>query len=431
LSLHATALALLPGAASLSTLSTVLVAVVLIVVVSKLLGRFVARFEQPPVIGEILGGILLGPSLLGAVLPDLQSRLFSPPVLSQLTTISQLGLILFMFLVGLEIRPEHLRGRMPLATRISLAGILLPLLLGSLLAVGLEFTLPDLLPGDRRLAGSLFMGTAMAITAFPVLSRLLKDRGLMGLPLGHLVLTCAAIDDLISWILLAGVVSITRSGSALDGLTGLVLTALWAVILLAVLRPLLARLAFHDLPVQRQRPLLLSLILAGAILSAVVTELIGVHYIFGAFLFGLSLPRNPHLLRWLQTHTEELVVTLLLPVFFAISGLNTRMGLLDTPLLWLALMAVLAVAIGGKFLGCWSLATQGGLPNREAQAVGWLMNTRGLTELVILNVGLSLGVISTTLFTMMVLMALITTAMTSPLLSHLGIGRLNPAGSPG
>lgn len=412
----------------LSTLSAVLVALALVIVVSKLLGRLLARFDQPAVIGEILGGIVLGPSLLGALAPQLQQALFSAAVLPQLNLLSQLGLILFMFLVGLEVNPEHLHGRIRLAARISLAGIVLPLLLGVLLAVGLESVLPALLPGDRTLPGMLFMGTAMAITAFPVLSRLLKERGLLGLPLGQLVISCAAIDDVVSWVLLAAVVSFTRSGSVLGALPALIGTLAWALLLLVGLRPWMHRLQEHYRRERQLSPILLSLLFAGAILSAVITDWIGVHYIFGAFLFGLALPRYGPLLRRLRLHIEDLVLTLLLPVFFAISGLNTRISDLDQPLLWLALLAVLAVAIGGKFIGCWAMARQGGLPPQQAQAVGWLMNTRGLTELVILNVALSLGVISTTLFTMLVVMALVTTAMASPLLSRLG---LSPEASPG
>lgn len=409
----------------LSTLSAVLVALALVIVVSKLLGRLLARFDQPAVIGEILGGIVLGPSLLGALAPQLQQAVFSAAVLPQLNLLSQLGLILFMFLVGLEVNPEHLHGRMRLAARISLAGIVLPLLLGVLLAIGLEGVLPELLPGDRTLPGMLFMGTAMAITAFPVLSRLLKERGLLGLPLGQLVISCAAIDDVVSWVLLAAVVSFTRSGSVLGALPALIGTLAWALLLLVGLRPLMHQLAEHYRRERQLSPILLSLLFAGAILSAVITDWIGVHYIFGTFLFGLALPRYGPLLRRLRLHIEDLVLTLLLPVFFAISGLNTRIADLNQPLLWLA---VLVVAIGGKFIGCWAMARQGGLPPQQAQAVGWLMNTRGLTELVILNVALSLGVISTTLFTMLVVMALVTTAMASPLLSRLG---LSPAASPG
>ncbi len=408
----------------LNTLTTVLVDVALIMVVSKLLGALVARFQQPAVIGEILGGIVLGPSLLGAVAPDLHAQLFAAPVLDQLKTLSQLGLILFMFLIGLEVSPEQLKGRVPLATRISLAGVALPLVAGIGLGLGLERWTPQLLPGDFRLSGLLFIGTAMAITAFPVLSRILKERNLLALPLGQLVITCAAIDDVLGWTLLAAVVSFSRSGSLIGALPALGGTALWALLLLVGLRPLMGWLGRSYRSRQELNPLLLALVFAGAILSGVVTELTGVHVIFGAFLFGLALPRYGPLRRWLELRTEQLVLTILLPIFFAVSGLSTRIGSLNSAGAWLSLAAVLAVAIGGKYLGCWGVARAGGLAEREAQAVGWLMNTRGLTELVILNVGLSLGVISTELFTMMVLMALITTAMAAPLLQRLGYGKV-------
>ncbi len=415
------ALATIPGSSlGLSSLSTVLVDVALIIVVSKLLGRLLARFGQPPVIGEILGGILLGPSLLGWLWPASQELLFAPAVLKQLDLLSQLGLILFMFLIGMELSPSHLQGRLPLASRISLVGVVIPLALGIGLALGLEQLSPELLPGQNNLAGSLFLGTAMAITAFPVLARILKDRGLLKTPLGQLALTCAAIGDLLGWILLAAVVSFSRSGSLAGALPALGLTSLWALLLLVGLRPLMAKLEHHYRQERQLNPVVLALVFAGALLSAVVTELTGVHYIFGAFLFGLALPRYGPLLRRLQLLTEELVLTVLLPVFFAISGLRTSLGSIHSPGIGLALLAVLAVAIGGKYCGTWATARAGGLPEREAEALGWLMNTRGLTELVILNVGLSLGVISPTLFTLMVLMALITTAMAGPLLGRLG-----------
>lgn len=404
-------------------MSTVLVDVALIILVSKMLGGLIARFGQPPVIGEIIGGIVLGPSLLGWLVPASQAWLFSAPVLQQLDLLSQLGLILFMLLIGMEVRPDQLRSRMPLASRISLIGILLPLALGCGLAEGLRRTLPALLPGGHPFAGHLFLGTAMAITAFPVLARILKDRGLLSQPLGQLVITCAAVDDLLSWVLLAAVVSLSRASTLVGALPALGWTSLWALVVLVGLRPAMAWLERDVRQHQQLSPMALACVFAGAILSAVVTELTGVHYIFGAFLFGLALPRYGPLMRRIQLHTEQLVLTVLLPVFFATSGLRTSIGLIDSPALLLVLAAVLLVAIGGKFIGTAAMARLGGLPAADAQAVGWLMNTRGLTELVILNVGLSLGVISASLFTLMVLMALITTAMAGPLLERLGYGK--------
>jgi Kef-type K+ transport system membrane component KefB len=413
----------------LSVLSTVLVDVALIMVVSKLLGRLMAQVGQPPVIGEILGGIALGPSLLGALIPASQSLLFPALVLEQLNLLAQLGLILFMFLIGLEVQPEQLRGRVPLASRVSLVGVVLPLLLGILLGLALEQVAPELLPHQNVVTGSLFMGTAMAITAFPVLARILKERGLLAIPLGQLVITCAATDDILGWLLLAGVISFSHSGSLAGAWPALLFTGLWALVLLVGLRPMMAQLERHYRSKRELDPAMLALVLAGAILSAIVTEMTGVHYIFGAFLFGLALPRYGPLQRRLQLQTEQLVVTLLLPIFFAISGLRTSLSVLQGPTMLLALGAVLVVAIGGKYLGCWGVARLAGLPAREAQAVGWLMNTRGLTELVVLNVGLSLGVIGPALFTVMVMMALITTAMAGPLLGRLGYGRID-ANSP-
>lgn len=409
-------------ASGLGLLPTVLVDLVLIILVSKILGGLVGRLGQPPVIGEIIGGILLGPSLLGVLVPASQTVLFPPQVLHQLDLLSQLGLILFMLLIGMEVRADHLRSRMPLASRISMIGILLPLLLGCLLAEMFRRWMPALLPGGHPFVGHLFLGTAMAITAFPVLARILKDRGLIRLPLGQLVITCAAVDDLLSWVLLAAVVSLSRSSTLAGAWPAFGLTALWAAVVLLGLRPLMAWMERDYRANRRLRPMVFACVLAGAILSAVVTEMTGVHYIFGAFLFGLAIPRYAPFLRRLQLHTEELVLTILLPVFFATSGLKTSIGVIDSPQLLLALVGVLVVAIGGKFLGTWLMARLGGLTSEDSQAVGWLMNTRGLTELVILNVGLGLGVISQTLFTLMVVMALVTTAMAGPLLARLGYG---------
>ncbi len=405
-------------------LITALVAVAVVVVVAQLLGELLDRWGQPRVIGEILGGIALGPSLLGALAPGLEARLFAPAVTSQLNLLGQLGLALFMFLIGLELNPNLLRGRLPLASRITAVGVAVPLLLGMALARLLELWQPELLPGQNSLAGALFMGTAMAITAFPVLARILRERQLLTQPLGALTITVAAIDDLISWILLAAVVAFARSGSVLGALQPLLLTAIWAVLLLVGLRPLRRWLERRYERRATLGPLLEVSLYSGALLSGAFTEWIGVHLIFGAFLWGLAMPRDPSLRRHLEQRLAGVVLQLMLPLFFAISGLHTRIGNLDRPSLWAVAVLVLLVAVAGKFVGTWITARLSGIPPREAQALGWLVNTRGLTELVILNVGLSLGAISTSLFTIGVLMAITTTVMTGPLLERLGYSRM-------
>ena len=420
---------LLVSSAAPQQLSSALLAVALIVLAAQLLGGLLQRCGQPRVIGEILGGIALGPSLLGVAAPAVEQQLFGAAIRPQLNLLGQLGLALFMFLIGLELNPTLLRGRLPLASRITVVGIALPLLLGIGLSWLLEGWLPELLPGHHSLPGALFMGTAMAITAFPVLARILQERGLISQPLGALTISVAAIDDLVSWILLAVVVAFARSGSATGALLPLLATAAWALLLLVGLRPLRRRLERHVRHGRELGPLLLVGLMAGALLSGAVTEAIGVHLIFGAFLWGLAMPRHSALHRALEQRLQAVVLQLMLPLFFAISGLNTRLTALNSPALWAATLLVLAVAVAGKFLGTWATARLSGVPPREAEALGWLLNTRGLTELVILNVGLSLGMISTTLFSIGVLMAIGTTLMTGPLLGRLGFDR-QPASGP-
>lgn len=407
---------------AISPLATSLVAVALIIVVAQLLGELAERCQQPRVIGEIIGGIVLGPSFLGILAPALEAHLFAPGVRSQLNLLGQLGLVLFMFLIGLELNPQLLQGKIPLASRITSVGVLLPLGMGVLLAIGFEHWQPSLLPGDRAISGALFMGTALAITAFPVLARILKERGLMDKPLGALAITAAALEDVVSWVLLALVVAIARSSSWAGVLTPLAGTAAWSFFLLVGLMPLRRWLEARYRRGHQLGPLLQTSLFGGALLSAAVTEWIGVHAIFGAFLWGLAMPRYEPLRRRLELRLEAVVMQLLLPLFFAISGLSTKIGSLNSVSLWIAALLVLAVAVGGKFLGTWAMARLSGVEPKEAQALGWLMNTRGLTELVILNVGLGLGVISTELFTMGVLMALVTTVMAGPLLGRLGYG---------
>ena len=407
----------------MATTSVALLAVGTTIVVTQLTGQLALRIGQPRVLGDIVGGILLGPSLLGALLPSVSGWLFAPVISGQLNLLAQLGLVLFMFLVGLQLKPGLLRGRLPLASRVSAAGVALPLVLGVGLAWLLERWQPDLLPGDQRAAGALFLGTAMAITAFPVLARILEERNLMALPLGALAISAAAIDDVVGWSLLAAVVAFSRAGSPAGVLATLAGIAAYAAVLFTATAPLRHWLERRHLAGEALGEIWMPLLLSGALFSGLVTDALGVHVIFGAFLWGLCMPRVPEWQQWLRLRLETVVLRLLLPLFFAISGLQTRIGSLHSPELRLAGGLVLLVAVLGKYLGVWWVARASGVPEREAQALGWLMNTRGLTELVVLNVGLSLGVLTPALFTIGVLMALGTTAMAGPLLKHLGYGR--------
>lgn len=413
-----------------SPLVKALLALALIIAVAQLLGALAQRIGQPRVMGDILGGILLGPSLLGAVMPQAFAWLFPAQVLAQINFLAQLGLVLFMFLVGLEINPRLLHNRLSLAGRISLVGVVLPMLLGVGLAWLLEGWQPELIPGDRTLPGLLFLGVAMAITAFPVLARILTERQLLGQPLGSLAISAASIDDVVGWSLLAVVSAYSSSGTLTGAFPVLLGTALYAAALFLVATPLRRWLTRRLRTGQPPAELLQTLLLLGAILSGLITEMIGVHLIFGAFLWGLSLPRDERMRQWLEVRLETVVLQLLLPLFFAISGLHTQIGSLHTAALWTATGLVVVTAVAGKFLGVWGVARGSGVPPREARALGWLMNTRGLTELVVLNVGLSLGVISGELFTMGVIMALFTTAMAGPMLDRLGYGRSRAAEQP-
>lgn len=319
----------------------------------------------------------------------------------QLQGLAQLGLVLLLCLVGLEINPRLIQRQLGLASRLSLVRVLLPLPLG-------------LIPGDHTPQGALFIGVALAITAFPVLARILAERQLLAQPLGNLAISAASIDDVIGWSLLAIVAAFTRTGTVQGGLPVLLNTGLYAAALLLATPPLRRWLSRRLRTGQPPQELLQTLLLLGALLSGEVTEVIGVHLIFGAFLWGLAMPRDEAMRQWLELRLETVVLRLLLPLFFAISGLNTQIGSLRGGALWLATVLVVATAVAGKFLGVWAVARASGVPGREAQALGWLMNTRGLTELVVLNVGLSLGVISEALFT---------TAMAGPMLDRLGYAR--------
>jgi Kef-type K+ transport system membrane component KefB/nucleotide-binding universal stress UspA family protein len=391
--------------------------------VARLTGALFRRLHQPQVVGEMVAGILLGPSLLGWLAPGVSAALFPPESLGYLNTLSQVGLVLFMFLVGLEFDPRLLRGRGHTAVVTSHVSIVLPFVLGAALAL---FLYPRLAEGHVDFMGfALFIGAAMSITAFPVLARILTERNLMHTKVGAVTIACAAIDDVTAWSILAVVIAIVRADAAVTPLwITLAGSAAFALVMMFVVRRLLqwVERLYHNRGRFTQDMLAGTLLLLLA--SAWTTEWLGIHALFGAFLFGAVMPKDAGLIHEITAKLEDLTVVFLLPLFFAFTGLRTSIGLVTGLEMWLFAGLILLVAVAGKFGGSTLAARITGMPWRESAALGVLMNTRGLMELVILTIGLDLGVISPTLFTMMVLMALITTFMTTPLLELIYPARL-------
>lgn len=396
------------------TVVLVLIEVLIVIGLSRLVGLAFRWINQPLVIGEIVAGIMLGPSLFGLVAPELAATLFPAQTVPFLNVLSQVGLIFFMFLIGLELNPRYLSGNLEIAILTSHVSILVPFSLGTLLAVVIYPLLSN--ASVSFTAFALFLGAAMSITAFPVLARIITENNLQRTRLGTLALTCAAVDDVTAWCVLAVAIAVARTGSITSAFPTIIQSLIYISVMVTLGRNFLSRLANYYHRTGRLNQLVLALIYIAVVASALITELIGIHLIFGAFLLGAIMPKNAGLVRELAVKTEDFVLIFLLPVFFAYSGLRTQIGLLNSPQLWLLCLLVLTVAIAGKYVGTYTAARVSGIQKREASALGWLMNTRGLTELIVLNIGLELGVISPLLFTMLVIMALVTTFMTSPLL---------------
>lgn len=382
----------------------ILLATAVVVVAAQAAGWAISRIGQPRVHGEILAGVLLGPSLLGVVCPGALGFLFPVEVVGGLRVIAQLGLVLFMFLVGVGLDADHLRGHGHRAVVISNASIVVPTLLGVVLGWWLH---PRLGHGVDRAGFVLFIGAAMAVTAFPVLARVLQETGLAHTRLGVLTITCAAVDDVTAWCLLATVVAVVTSSGPADAALTIALSVGYLVVMLAAVRPALARL--------RHVPLWAAV--AGALASAWITEEIGVHAIFGAFIAGAVMPKDGRPDGGVAAALTAPTVTILLPVFFVVVGLSTRIDLLDSWYLWGVTALVTATAVAGKWGGPMLAARAVGETWRDAATIGILMNTRGLTELVILSVGLESGVLGPELFAALVVMALVTTLMTAPMLA--------------
>lgn len=402
------------AAPKVDVLYHVLLALVSILLLGRWLGKLFVHFEQPRVIGEMVAGILLGPSLLGRIWPDAMHFILPAEVSPFLGIVAQIGVILYMFLVGLELNAGLLRSRAHATIAISHASIVTPFLLGSLLALWL---FPRLGTANVPFASfALFMGVAMSITAFPVLARILTDRGMENTELGVVALSCAAIDDVTAWCLLAFVVGVAQS--AVNGALQTTLMALgYVVIMLLVVRPMAVRFLGHDADHPPRR--MAVWVLVALLFSAMTAEWIGIHAIFGAFLLGAIIPHDSDVARDFTEKLEDIVKILLLPAFFAYTGMKTEIGLVSGWEAWMFCAVIILVATLGKFGGTFVAARLTGHDARLSAALGILMNTRGLMELIVLNIGLELGVISPKLFAMMVIMAVVTTIATTPILHAL------------
>src|SRR6266511_5788644 len=390
-----------------------MLAVAVVILAARLVGAAVRRVGQPPVMGEVLAGILLGPTLLGTVAPGVSAFVFPEWVVPYLRAGADIGLAFYMFLVGLELDPALLRGRVQQAALISHASIALPITLGVAVALPL-FGLVG--PPTSFVPFALFMGVAMSITAFPVLARILLERRMLKHPVGAIAMGAAAVDDVTAWGLLALASAVAGSGSAFTVVRVIALAALFCAVMLLVVRRLLARVSDAYDEAGHVPGGWIATIFVGVLLSSFVTQRIGIAAIFGAFVMGLAMPRRADLTHDVTRRLEDFVVIVLLPLFFVVTGLRVEVGLLDSPELWLLALLLLLVAIVGKWAGAMCAARLTGFSVRDSSVIGALMNTRGLTELIVLNIGLELGVITPALFTMLVIMALVTTFMTGPAL---------------
>jgi Kef-type K+ transport system membrane component KefB len=397
--------------------------IAVILLVCRGVGLVAKRFGQPQVVAEMIAGVLLGPSLFGLLAPELQGALFpwdpaqkTRDTQSYLFPASQLGLALYMFIVGMEFRVDIVRRHFKSSVAVSLAGIVTPFALGGLLGWAM-FTWTDLFPAKTGLFEAvLFLGASMSITAFPMLARIIHFKGLAGTRMGTIALGAGALDDAAAWCLLALVLA-TFDGDHAHAIWNVGGGAGFVLAMLFVVRPLLQWLSqwLFDKGSLTETGLVVAL--ATMAVAAWFTDMIGLHAVFGAFVAGAVMPRG--VARDVIQRIQPLAVSLLLPLFFTYSGLNTKIGLIDTPFLWLMCGAVLFAAVAGKGLACWLAARATGVPQREALGIGILMNARGLMELIIINIGLQRGIIGEGLFATLVIMAIVTTLMASPIFDRL------------
>ncbi len=398
-------------------IAVLLMQIIIIIFFARIFGYLFKKIGQPAVIGEIVAGIVLGPSILGAYFPEITQFLFPPASLGSLNFLSQIGLILFMFIIGMELDLKAIGKQAYDAVIISHASIIIPYTLGMGLAY---FIYKDYAPaGVSFLSFSLFMGIAMSITAFPVLARILKEKGLTRSKLGAMALTCAAADDLSAWCILAAVIALVKSGSSISVLYTIALAIIYVLLMLKVMRPALKRLehVYHNR--ETKRTAVMAFLFVMLIVSSYVTTIIGIHSLFGAFMAGVIMPASFDFRKIVTDKIEDISILLLLPLFFVITGLRTQVGLLNAGNLWITFGWILLVAVAGKFGGSALAAKIVGQSWKDSLSIGVLMNTRGLMQLIVLNIGYDLGILSPEIFAMMVLMALVTTFMTGPALDLL------------
>lgn len=397
-------------------LAILLIQIIAIILIARIFGWFFRKIGQPSVIGEMIAGIVLGPSLFGLYFPDYAAMLFPADSLGNLHFLSQIGLILFMFVIGMELDLKSLKNKANDAVIISHASIIFPFTLGIALSY---YIYSEFAPaGVEFLSFALFLGISMSITAFPVLARIVQERGIHKTKLGTIVITCAAADDITAWCILAAVIAIVKAGSVTSAAYVILLAMLYVLLMIKIIRPFLKRISdlkSHD----NLSKSVVAIFFITLIVSSFLSEVIGIHALFGAFMAGAIMPDNGRFRNVIINKVEDFAVILLLPLFFVFTGLRTQLGLLNDPYQWKITAIIIAVAVVGKFLGSALAAKFVGQNWRDSLTIGALMNTRGLMELVVLNIGYDLGVLSAEIFTMMVIMALVTTFMTGPALTFI------------
>ena len=397
------------------SLSILLLQILIIIIAARVTGKLFLKIGQPPVMGEMVAGILLGPSVLGQLSHQTMTFLFPSSSMGTLQLLSQLGVILFMFVVGMELNGQHLRERAHAAVMVSHGSIVIPFFLGT--ALSLVIYRPLASANTPFIAFALFMGIAMSITAFPVLARIIEERGMTKSYLGSTAIACAAVDDVTAWCMLAVVIAIVQANGIAASVVTIALVLLFIAAMLFLFKPRISRIVSESVDKETRSTGLVAGIVAFVLACAWFTEIIGIHALFGAFMAGVVMPSASSFRSFLRAKLETFSSSCLLPLFFAFTGLRTQINLLNDWNGWVLCLVVVAVAIAGKLGGSMLMARWTGMSWHDSFAIGVLMNTRGLMELVVLNIGYDLGILPARIFAIMVLMALATTSMAGPLLS--------------